>query len=427
MSTLGLTERDQSSIWHPYTQHGLQGAPLAVTSARGATLKLSDGAEVIDAISSWWVNIHGHGHPAIREAIARQFERLDHVMFAGFTHEPAVELAEWLLKLARAGGASSSRVFYSDNGSTAVEAALKIAFQFHVNQGRAGRTKFLALKGSYHGDTLGAMAVSEPEGFHRLFRPILAQVDFVEPDDLEGLEQRFAQDGSSYAAFIFEPLIQGAAGMRTYSPEFLKQAVQLCEKHSVLSIADEVFTGFFRAGTCFAFQQAGINPDLICLSKGLSGGVLPLAATLIREEIFEAFRSSEMRKAFLHGHSFTANPIACASGLASLNLLMEDATQKRIQAISKKVRESLCGLESRFQNHPHAPKVRCLGTIGAIERSGTGDYFSGSPDEMFRKAVKMGVLLRPLGRVLYAVPPYCVTDDEIDKIYRVMAELIGAN
>jgi len=420
MNPLTLAQRDHACIWHPYTQHGLQGGALVIASAAGAYLKLSDGTEVLDGISSWWVNLHGHGHRKIQEAIAQQVLVLDHVMFAGFTHEPAILLAEKLLELSHAGGASSSRVFYSDNGSTAVEAALKIAFQYHVHAGKSARAKFLALKGSYHGDTLGAMAVSEPEGFHRLFRPLLAHVDFIEPDNFEELERCFSQGLSPYAAFIFEPLIQGAAGMRTYSSEFLKRAVELCQQNSVLTIADEVFTGFYRTGSCFAFSQAQIDPDIVCLSKGLSGGVLPLAATLVNEEIFRAFYSSEMRKAFLHGHSYTANPIACAAGLASLKLLEDSVVQKRLLGITAKTREMI----SHLSSHPQVKSARALGTIGAVERKGSGDYFSASPDKLFRRALEKGVLLRPLGRVLYAVPPYCVTDKEIEKIYRVIGELL---
>jgi adenosylmethionine---8-amino-7-oxononanoate aminotransferase len=412
--------RDRELLWHPYTQHGLGREILPVRSGQGAWLELEDGRRVLDAISSWWVNVHGHSHPAIVRAIQEQASRLEHVLFAGFTHEPAVRLAEALIGAAREAGARSTRVFYSDNGSTAVEAALKMAYQFHSNRGEKGRTGFLALRGSYHGDTLGAMAAGDPEGFHSIFRPLMPAVDFVDPGDLPALEEMIARKGTGLAAMIVEPLVQGASGMRMYPPEFLRKASALCRQAGILFICDEVFTGFFRTGTCFAFEQAAIAPDLVTLSKGITGGFLPLAVTLATEEVFDAFKGTDIRQAFLHGHSYTANPIACAAALASWRLLQEPECQRRIARIAEVTRERI----SALARHPGIKAARSLGTIGAIE-IGQGGYFTSGTRDLAREAIERGVLLRPLGETLYSVPPYCVTDQELGLLFDAMEALAG--
>jgi adenosylmethionine---8-amino-7-oxononanoate aminotransferase len=417
-----LTERDAHSVWHPYSQHGLGNAPLPVVRAQGAYLELANGAEILDGISSWWVNIHGHGHPALVEAVSRQLAELDHVLFAGFTHAPAVELAEVLLKGAHESGLENlTRVFYSDNGSTAVEVALKMAFQFHRNRGVTGRNRFLALKGSYHGDTMGAMGASDPSGFHAVFQPLLPKVDFVRPDHLEDLRELLARHPAEHAAFIFEPLIQGAGGMLTYSAAYLEEAAKLCREHGILLIADEVFTGFFRTGTRYAIEQTRVQPDLLCVSKGITGGVLPLAATLTSNEVFEAFRSDRMRDAFLHGHSYTANPVACAAALASARLLDSAPTREAIARITRETEKHIAGLALL----PGVRSARCLGTIGAIELAHAPDYYqAGWSADVMHRAIERGVLLRPLGPVLYAVPPYCTSSSELARIYQTMKELI---
>jgi adenosylmethionine---8-amino-7-oxononanoate aminotransferase len=411
-------DRDRELLWHPYTQHGLRREILPVSSAQGAWLELEGGHRVLDAISSWWVNVHGHSHPAIVRAIQEQAARLEHVIFAGFTHEPAVRLAEVLVAASREAGARSSRVFYSDNGSTAVEAALKIAYQFHVNRGQTGRTGFLALRGSYHGDTLGAMAAGDPDGFHALFRPLMPEVDFVDPGDSEALEKLIDRKAGSIAAMIVEPLVQGASGMRMYPADYLKKAAALCREAGILFICDEVFTGFHRTGTCFAFEQAGIAPDLITLSKGITGGFLPLAATLATEEIFDAFGGTEIRRAFLHGHSYTANPIACAAALESWRLLQLPECQAAIANIATITRERIAALGRKRG----VRAARSLGTIGAIE-IGQGGYFTGRKRDLAREAIERGVLLRPLGDTLYSVPPYCVGDRELELIFDTMDAL----
>jgi adenosylmethionine-8-amino-7-oxononanoate aminotransferase len=413
-------EKDRKYIWHPYTQHGLGLTPLPVVSAQGAYLELADGTRVLDAISSWWVNVMGHSHPVIAQAIADQAKKLDHVIFAGFTHQPAVELAETLLDACRERGASFSKVFYSDNGSTAVEVALKMAFQSHHNKNDKTRTRFLALKGSYHGDTFGAMSVGDPQGLHPLFRPLLAPVDFVTAGDLLELEECLEQKGSQYAAWIVEPLIQGAGGMNIYSPEYLREGIRLCRKAGIPVIFDEVFTGFYRTGTAFAFEQVGECPDFLCLSKGITGGFLPLAVTLTTEPVFEAFHSSDLTQAFLHGHSYTANPIACAAAIATWKLLEAEETQERIRQLTQITKTQL----AQIQTLPQVQAVRSLGTIGVIQLKGQSSYFSGVAPRIRASAIKKGILLRPLGNVLYTVPPYCLSDAELIHVFQVTAELI---
>ena len=430
-STPDLILRDQKVIWHPYTQHGIDPTLLPVSYAKGSKLVLREGTELIDGISSWWVNLHGHGHPAIIDAIQSQARTLDHVLFAGFSHEPAVQLAETLIGAAQSAVPSNAkklqRCFYSDNGSTAVEVALKMSFQFYQNRGIRNRTRFLALSDAYHGDTLGAMAVGEREGFHKKFATLLPQVDFVSSHEIQSLRNKLSTSSCPYAAVIAEPLVQGAAGMKMHSPEFLQELEKLCTTTDTLLILDEVFTGFYRTGTCFAFEQAGVAPDLLCLSKGITGGVLPLAATLATEEIFQAFSSPDISQAFLHGHSYTANPIACAAALASWKLLHEEECQNQIRKITQKTKDWI----QKLSSHPQVLETRSLGTIGAVEMRKRDpqtefQYFSHFPAKIMKLALQKGVLLRPLGQVLYAVPPYCTSESEIDKIYSVMLEILDA-
>lgn len=421
MNPTRITELDEKYVWHPYTQHGLGEAFLPVTSAKEATLYLEDGNTLLDAISSWWVNVLGHGNPAVSHAIQTQCQKLDHVLFAGFTHEPAVKLAQELVEYNR----NFSKVFYSDNGSTAVEIALKMAYQYFVHestkQGTANtRKKFLALHGSYHGDTFGAMAVGSPNGLHPCFRELLAPVDFVHPGNWSELEARIRQCGNEYAAFIVEPLIQGASGMKTYPAEYLKKATELCRAAGIFTIYDEVFTGFYRTGTCFAYEQVGVNPDFLCLSKGITGGSLPLAATLVTQKVFDGFCSDQLSQAFLHGHSYTANPIACAAALATWSELQQPKMKQKIATIAAQTQT----LARQLESHPAVQEVRTLGTIGAIELKGTTGYFSNQSKEIRALSIQRGILLRPLGNVIYTVPPYCVTEAEMVQIYRCIAEIL---
>lgn len=413
-----LVQRDQKYLWHPYAQHGIETEFLPVIAAKGSTLILEDGKTIIDAISSWWVNLHGHSHPIIAQAIFKQAQQLEQVIFAGFTHEPAVNLAEKLLTALQASGTDLSRCFYSDNGSTAVEVAMKMAYQYHQNQGDCNRSKFLALTNSYHGDTLGSMSLSARNSYHQPFQKLFPHVDFIKPDDLASLEV-FLKNANEYAAVIVEPLVQGATGMRMYSADFLQTLAVNCQAAGIFLICDEAFTAFYRTGKCFAFEHANIKPDFLCLAKGLSGGFLPLAMTLTTEKIFAGFIDQTNQQTFLHGHSFTANPLACAAGIASWDLLHEAETQNAIKKIEHQTNEWIDYLAKQ----PRVKDARQCGTIGAIELDYDANYSLNYKIRSF--ALQKGVLLRPLGSVIYSVPPYCITSTELDQVYSTIEFIIN--
>lgn len=420
--------RDAASLWHPYTQHGFASPPLIVTAAHEANLWLASGAEILDGISSWWTTLHGHCHPVIASAIARTARELDHVIFAGATHEPGVRLAERLLALAPPG---LDRVFYSDDGSTAVETALKMALGFHARRGATERTRFLALEHGYHGDTVGAMSVSSDSPFTRDFRPLRFDCARIpvpvhgrrEADCLQVLDDLLAREGEQFAAMIVEPLLMGAGGMLVTSRSFLRGIRERTQKHGVLLIADEVLTGFGRTGAMFACERAGITPDLLCLGKALTGGTLTLAATLATGAIYSAFLSDRREDAFLHGHSFTGNPIACAAALASLSLL-DAAALDRAGAIGDRIGAGLSSLTARRG----VREIRGIGLVRAVELSDPDHrgYLADVGPKMAAVALEHGVLLRPLGSVLYALPPLCVTDDECDRIAAAMVAAVEA-
>jgi adenosylmethionine-8-amino-7-oxononanoate aminotransferase len=416
-----ILERDKKYVWHPYTQHGLDESLFSAQSAHGSYITLENGQKILDGISSWWVNLHGHGRPEIVAAISNQAQTLEHVVFAGFTHGPAVELAQILVTEMKEKNTQIEKVFYSDNGSTAVEVALKMAYQYHINVTGKPRPKFLALHGSYHGDTFGAMSVGEPSGFHTKFKDLLPRVDFIQPDDFKELEEAFSENSKEYAAIIVEPMVQGAGGMLMHSAEYLKRISELCLLHNVLLICDEVFTGFYRTGKAFAFEHAELKPDLICVSKGITGGFLPLAATLTTDKIFKAFKGNEVAKAFLHGHSYTANPISCAAAVASWKILKSNETQDNIINILELTEKNI----SELRKNPLIKDARALGTIGAVTMKFDFDYMSGAGSWFKRRAIEKGVLLRPLGPVLYGVPPYCVTEAEVNLIYKTITDLVN--
>jgi adenosylmethionine-8-amino-7-oxononanoate aminotransferase len=354
------------------------------------------------------------------EAIARQAATLDHVHFAGCTHEPAVALAQRLVALAPAG---LTRVFYSDDGSTAVEVALKMALQTQAQRGRPERTGYVAFEGAYHGDTVGALSVGDPGLFASPFGPLTFPVarapappasEAQVPAALAGLRTILEREGPRLAAVILEPMVQAAGGMRIAPPSFLRGVAELTRAHGALLIADEVMTGFHRTGPCFAVEHAGVSPDLLCLAKGLTGGLLPLAATLATEAVFEAFLDRDLKRAFLHGHSFTANPIACAAALASLDLLAEPATRQAIAALSEVHTKRLATLAS----HPAVASTRTLGTLGALElATASRHYFDGAAAALARRLLDRGVLVRPLGPVVYLLPPYSTTAAELNGAY----------
>ncbi len=432
---MSLSSRDQAVLWHPYTQHATAAAPLGVVRAEGAWLYTETDGPVLDAVSSWWVNLHGHSHPAIAARVSEQLQTLEHVMFAGFTHEPAITLAEQLLALLPG---QQARAFYSDNGSTAVEVALKMALQFHFNHNRPHRQRIVVFEGSYHGDTFGAMAVSERNLFTRPFWPLLFEVVTI-PVPRPGREaEAFAAlraavtpppgtPDHDIAAFIFEPLILGTAGMLTYAPEALAELLTICERSGVLTIADEVFTGFGRTGRLFASDHlpyAAPKPDIFCLSKGLTGGTMALGLTTCAASIYNAFLSSDRTRAFFHGHSYTANPVACAAALASLDLLLDPECRQQIQAIEA----AHAAFAPTLRAHPAVAEVRLLGTMLAVELAAGGptSYFHALRDTLYQTALGRGVLLRPLGNVIYALPPYCVNAAEQAQIHAALLTLADA-
>ena len=418
-----LPERDRAVIWHPFTQMQTAPLPIPIVRGEGSVLYDADGREYLDMISSWWVNLHGHAHPHIARRISEQLNTLEHVIFAGFTHQPAVELAERLLGILPQ---NQSKVFYSDNGSTAVEVALKMAFQYWHNLGRP-RRKVVALENAYHGDTFGAMAVSGRSAFTAPFTPFLFDVEYL-PVPEAGQEavvlQRAAElftDG--VAAFIAEPLVQGAGGMVMYEPALLDQLIELARRNDTLIIADEVMTGFGRTGRLFASDHLEHKPDLMCLSKGLTGGTMALGVTTCTRAIYDAFLSDDKFRTLFHGHSFTANPLACTAALASMDLLLSDETQTNIRRITERHRD----FALRLTDHPNATNIRQRGTLLAFDLVATGQtgYFSTIRDRAYNFLLERGVLMRPLGNVLYLMPPYCTTDAQLAYAYGQVEELLN--
>ena len=407
---------DRAHVWHPYTQHGLAADAVPVVRGDGAYLDLADGRRILDAVSSWWTNIHGHAHPVIARAVADQARTLEQVIFAGFTHEPAARLASELVGVLPGG---LERVFYSDDGSTAVEVAVKVALQYWRNLGER-RPLIAALENAYHGDTFGAMAVSARGVFNETFEDRLFEVARL-PDPSEGgapeaLAALIDARGGELAAVIVEPLLLAAGGMRIWDEDDLRRIRTLTREAGVLLIADEVATGFGRTGPVFACDRAGVAPDLLCMSKGLTGGFLPLGVTAVREEIFAGFRSTDRRRTLFHGHSFTANPLACAAARASLALLLDPACTQRRAEIEAAHRRGM----ARLTGHPRVRAPRVLGTVAAFDLASADGYLDPAGADLAGFALNEGVLLRPLGSVVYLLPPYCTTPDEIDGVYSLI-------
>lgn len=413
--TSSLIEKDCACVWHPFTQMQTAHPPIPIARAKGTYLYTEEGNSYLDAISSWWVNLHGHANPYIVEKIKAQAEVLEHVIFADFTHAPAVELASRLLSILPG---TMSKVFYSDNGSTAVEVALKIALQYWHNR-NIPKTKIICFKNSYHGDTFGAMSAAGRNEFNRPFWKHLFNVESIDPPLKEQEEKSLSQlkellNKGDIACFIFEPLVLGSGGMVIYPPDGLSRLIQCCRQHEVLTIADEVMTGFGRTGTLFASEQISEKPDLICLSKGLTGGFLPLGVTVCTQNIYDAFLGDHLHQAFLHGHSYTANPLACSSALASLDLLLEDACHAQREMIAE-CHKKFC---RQWQSHPKLKRCESLGTILALEyQTEKSSYFQPMRDQLYHFFLSKGILLRPLGNVLYILPPYCIQSDELQCIY----------
>lgn len=412
-------ELDKRFVWHPYTQELTAPDPLPVERADGSWLITPDGRRIFDAISSWWVTLHGHAHPRIARAIAEQAAQLEQVIFAGCTHPPAARLAA---ELAGILPGDIERIFFSDNGSTAVEVALKMCLQFWWNNGET-RTRFLALEGAYHGDTFGAMSVSERSVFTRAFTPMLFSVGRLPfPDTPEGEAAmldacRAELAGGQIAGVIVEPLLLGAGGMKVWTPQSLAALAALCAEFSVPLIADEVLTGFGRTGTMFAVEQAGVVPDIMCLSKGLSGGFLPFAVTACRKDIYNAFLDSDKGRALFHGHSYTANPLGCAAALASLDIFQTEPVFQRIAGLEAVHRERMKDLEGSDS----LENLRVIGTIAAFDvRADAPGYLSTAARELASLALEQQILLRPLGNTVYLLPPFCTTEQELHTVYEFL-------
>ncbi|HXA77160.1 MAG TPA: adenosylmethionine--8-amino-7-oxononanoate transaminase [Candidatus Acidoferrales bacterium] len=420
-------------IWHPFTQEALDPPPIRITKAEGIYLYTDDGRKLIDAISSWWVNLHGHGHPAIVASIAEQVAKVDHVLLAGFTHDAVEDLRGGLRKILPPG---LEHIFFSDDGSTAVEVALKMTVQYWKNVGRPEKRSVVALEHAYHGDTVGAMSVGADSAFSDPFREMLFPVYRVHSaychrcavgkvratcriDCVDQLEQLLEEKHGEIGAVIVEPLLQGAGGMIVHPFEFLQRARQLCSEHDVLLIADEVLTGFGRCGKMFACELANVVPDVMCLSKGLTGGVLPMGATVCTSAIHEAFVGADRRRTFYHGHSYTGNPIAAAAGAASLRIFETEPVFDRIRTIARIHCERL----QAVRNHRAVAEVRSIGTMAAVElRADDAGYFSKLRPKLYKFFLDSGVLLRPLGNVVYVLPPYSISPEELHYVHDRIAE-----
>jgi adenosylmethionine-8-amino-7-oxononanoate aminotransferase len=436
-----LAERDRAHLWHPYTQMLTAPSPLPIVRGEGVYLYTDDGRRLLDGISSWWVNIHGHSHPKINAALAEQASRLEHVVFAGCTHPPAVELAERLVAILPSG---LTRVFYSDNGSTTVEVALKLVRHYWINRGQDRRQTFIALHHAYHGDTSGAMSVSEDSLFTRPYASMLFPVvrahspycyrcplgldrKTCDIDCLTDLAKQLEQGQDTIAGVIVEPMLQAAGGMIVWPAEFLAGVRRLCDRFGVLMIADEVLTGFGRTGRMFACEHAGITPDVICLSKALTAGYLPLGVTAATDAVYDAFLSQDRTKTFFHGHSFTANPLACAVAIASLDLFHETQSLERVRQLEGRLRAGLEPLSAL----PVVGDVRVIGGVGIMELVGdkasksAGGYLDHLGPRLADAFLSRGLLLRPLGNILYFMPPYVISESETDWAIQQIREVLS--
>jgi adenosylmethionine-8-amino-7-oxononanoate aminotransferase len=424
-------------IWHPFTNSALDPAPIPVERAEGVWLYTKDGRKIMDAVSSWWVNLHGHANPRIATAIAEQARKMEHVILAGFTHEPAERLAARLSKWL---APELAHLFFSDDGSTAVEVALKIGVQHFSNQGRPQKKEIVALEHGYHGDTAGAMSVSDDSPFtdpfrsmryavHRVPSPYLYRrptgitTDGYLEHCVQQLSDLLEEKSDSIACLILEPLLQAAGGMIVYPAEYLRKARELCTKHDVLLIADEVLTGFGRTGKMFACDLASVAPDLMCLSKGITGGFLPLGVTVCTDRVEAAFHGENRTHTFYHGHSYTGNALACAAANASLQIFEDEPVFDRISAIGRINAKRL----ERFGRYAAVGETRQIGTIGAIElKAEDAGYLSAMRAKLYAFFLDRGVLLRPLGNVVYVLPPYVISDEELNRVYDVIEEAVEA-
>ncbi|NEQ50105.1 MAG: adenosylmethionine--8-amino-7-oxononanoate transaminase [Leptolyngbya sp. SIO3F4] len=421
-----LLHIDRQHVWHPYAAMPNPLPVFPVKSAHGVHIELEDGRQLVDGMSSWWTCIHGYNHPRLNQAARDQIDRMSHVMFGGLTHQPAVQLTQKLVDLTPE---SLQQVFFCDSGSVSVEVAMKMAIQYWYNLGKSQKHRFLTIRGGYHGDTFDAMSVCDPvNGMHHLFNKVLRQQYFADrpqipfwgvwdESDISSFEQLLAENHDQIAAAIFEPVVQGAGGMRFYSPDYVRRARELCDQYNVLLILDEIATGFGRTGQYFACEHAGISPDILCIGKALSGGFMSLAATLTTQRISQVFSQGEVG-VFMHGPTFMANPLACAVALESIAILESYDWQTQIQKIEAQLKAELapCHQSSNVKD------VRVLGAIGVVELHKAVDMKVIQP-----QVVEHGVWLRPFGKLLYTMPPYIITSDELRKITQAMVALTQSN
>jgi len=420
---MNLSERDSQYLWHPYTQHKTAAVPIAITRGEGALLWDENNKEYIDAIASWWVNPFGHSNRFIADAIYKQLTTLEHVLFGGFTHEPAVLLSEKLMAILPD---NQKKIFFSDNGSTSVEVAIKVALQFFYNKGKK-RTTILAFENAFHGDTFAAMAASGISFYTQAFEGMFIDVVRI-PVPVKGAEEnsyeslRAAIRDYNVAGFIFEPLVQGAAGMVMFEPEALDQLIAICKEQQVITIADEVMTGFGKTGKTFACDYLTVQPDVMCLSKALTGGTIPMAITTFTQELFDGFYSDDINKALFHGHTFTANPTGCAAALASLELLQTDGMQRNIERVNQRH----LAFEKHIQAHPKVTTTRVLGTIFALEIriESEESYYGTMRNKLYNFFIENGIILRPVGNIVYILPPYIISDEQLQKVYTVVEEAL---
>jgi len=418
-----LTEKDSQYLWHPYTQHKTSQTPIAILRGEGALLWDENNKEYIDAIASWWVNPFGHSNKIIADAIYKQLTTLEHVLFGGFTHEPAIKVAETLMEILPK---NQQKIFFSDNGSTAVEVAIKVALQYFFNKNEK-RTTIIAFENAFHGDTFAAMAASGISFYTKAFQGMFIDVVRI-PVPIKG-QERASFDAlqeviknHNCAGFIFEPLVQGAAGMVMYEPEALAKLIQICQENKVLTIADEVMTGFGKTGKTFAMDYVSEQPDMICLSKALTGGTIPMAITTFTQDVFDAFYDDDINKALFHGHTFTANPTGCAAALASIDLLQTAEMQANIERINA----SHLKFQQKIENHAKVITARTLGVIFAVEIKSDSEesYYGSMRTKLYNFFIDKGVILRPVGNIVYILPPYIMTDEQLQKVYKTIEEAI---